>query len=354
MGMHAAARFVHRGGGGRSLSTDCSDGVARHLVLAEGGVVDDILGAGAPFSREMAHAAGVNDRELRALVRTNYLTRWRSHVFVASADLAAAGEDPPRLHALQIRGLQAGFRTPVVAAAASAAQIYGLEVLDPPPPGLVVMTGDLRISGTHRDGYRLRVARLPSHHVTTCHGARLTTPARTVIDLCAELSFSGGVVVAESAMRRGLVSVDELVEMAAWPAFRRGIRKVRRVIEFLDPLAESPLESASRAVMHELGIRAPRLQVWFVVGGMRIKVDFFWDDVAVIGEADGFTKYAPVPGQDPLTAIRKEKQREQLALEEGLEVVRWGWREVRSPALLQRRLEAAFLRGAERRRGRAG
>lgn len=305
-----------------------------------------------PFTAEQARAGGFDLNDLRRMARAGYIRRLRANVWVSTADLAVAEADPALLHALHVRGLQTSFATPVVAAAASAAQIYGLEFLDPPSTDLVVLSGDLRVSGTRRDGYRLRVAHLPEHHVTEVHGVRLTTPARTVIDLCAELSFVGGVVVTESAVRKGLVTSTELTEAAEWPSFRRGIVKVRRVLDFLDPASESPLESASRATFSELGIRIPRSQVWLVIGGVRIRVDFFWEDVLVVGEADGFGKYRSEPGADPMAAIRREKAREQLALQDGMEVVRWGWREVRKPALLQRLVLAALTRGGERQRGR--
>lgn len=250
-------------------------------------------------------------------------------------------------------GCNWAMSAPVVAAATSAARIYGLEFLDKPDDDLVVLSGDRMASGTRRDGYRLRVGLLPDEHVTMLHGVRLTTPARTVLDLCSELSFTGGVVVAESAVRRGLVTVGELQDIADRTSCRRGVTMARRVFAFLDPKAESPLESASRAVMHELGIPVPRTQVVLVLGGRRYRFDFRWDDTLVLGEADGLSKYEPKPGEDPLAAVRAEKEREQLALESGHEVVRWGWREVRQPALLDRRLRAAFLRGVERQRGRS-
>jgi hypothetical protein len=305
-----------------------------------------------PFTLEQARAQGFDLKDVRRMVRAGYIKRLRARVYVAAAELAAAEGDAALLHALHVRGLQTSFETPVIAAAASAGRIYGLEFMDPPHPDLVVMTGDLSVSGTRRDDYRLRVAHVPEHHITVFNGVRLTTPARTVVDLCAELPFVGGVVVAESAIRKGLVTVAELSETADWPSFRRGIIKVRRVIDFLDPASESPLESASRATFLELGIRIPRTQVWIVIDGVRIRVDFFWEDVLLVGEADGLGKYRAKVGEDPLLAIRKEKAREQLALADGIEVVRWGWHEVRNPRLLQRLVLAGLARGTERQRGR--
>lgn len=306
-----------------------------------------------PFTVQQARADGLHGADLERLTRTKHLVQLRRGVYVAAQELAEVTDDDCALHAMHVRALQLAYSAPLVAAASSAARIYGLEFRDPPHPDLVVLSGDRTMSGTRRDGYRLRVANLPDQHVTERHGVRLTTPARTVLDLCAELPFAGGVVIAESAIRRRLVTVDELQAIAATVPSRRGITSVRTVFDFLGPVSESPLESASRAAMRELGIAPPLTQVEFVIGGRLIRVDFYWEDLLVVGEADGFSKYAARPGQDSVAAIREEKLREQLLLEGGREVVRWGWHEVRSPALLDRRLQAAFLRGLERRRGRS-
>lgn len=305
-----------------------------------------------PFSTSQAVAGGLSLVDLDRLARTGSIVQLRRGIFVPARELNAAAGDDARLHAVHVRALQLAFSAPVAAAAFSAARIYGLELLDPPPDELVVVSGDLMTSGTHRDGYRLRVAVLPEEHLTVHHGVTLTTPARTVVDLCAELSFMGGVVVADSAVRKGLVSVEELQALANATFSRRGILKVRRVFDALDPAAGSPLESASRVALAQLGYRMPLTQVEFVIDGRRIIVDFFWIDLDLAGEADGFTKYKAAPGQDQLATIRDEKDREQLLLADGVEVVRWGWREVRSPELLRRRLDPAFARAQERLRGR--
>ncbi|HUR74546.1 MAG TPA: type IV toxin-antitoxin system AbiEi family antitoxin domain-containing protein [Sporichthya sp.] len=307
-----------------------------------------------PFTATQAHADGLSDGDLDRLVRTKQIVQLRRGVFISLRELAAVADDDPRLHAVHVKALQLAFRAPVAAAAFSAARIYGLEFLDPPQNELVVVSGDITSSGTHRDGYRLRVADLPEDHLTTRHGVTLTTPARTVVDLCAELSFMGGLVVADSAVRQDLVTVAELQTLAAATISRRGIVKVRRVFDALDPAAGSPLESASRAAFLALGYRLPLTQVEFVINGRRIIVDFFWFDLDLAGEANGFGKYKAAPGRDELAAIRDEKDREQLLLGDGVEVVRWGWKEVRSPELLRRRLDPAFTRAQERLRGRRG
>ena len=313
--------------------------------------IDGWFGRG-PFTAGEAHLEGLTASDIERLVRSKALVQLRRGVYVSAVDLGAVANDDPRLHAMHIRGLQLAFASPVAAAASSAARIYGLEFLDPPVDELVVVSGDTRTSGTHRDGYRLRVAVLPEAHLTERHGVTLTTPARTVVDLCAELSFMGGVVIAESAVRKRLTTVEELRETADTTVSRRGITRVRRVFDFLGPQSDSPLESASRVRIAELQLGTPATQVEFVINGRLIRVDFYWAEFDLVGEADGYGKYQPKPGQDALAAVRDEKEREQLLLAAGKEVVRWGWREVRRPELLQARLQPAFTRGLERRRGR--
>ncbi len=298
-------------------------------------------------------AEGVDLACLRRMLRADDLARVRRDIYVSSAELHAIGKDERRLHALQVQALQRSFATSVVAGGTSAARIYGLEFLDPPSKEIVVVGGLELVSSTHRDGYRLRRAVLPPEHVYLKYGVALTTPARTIVDLAAEMSFMAGLVLADSGVRKRLVTVEELRETAvATVPFRRGLPKVLRVIDAVDPLSESPLESASRAAFIELGIPKPLTQFVLIVGDEEYRLDFLWPEVEVSGEADGMNKYRPVPGEDPLAAVRREKTREQDILTTGLEMVRWGWAEVRNQQILDRRLRAAFARGTERRRGR--
>jgi hypothetical protein len=66
----------------------------------------------------------------------------------------------------------------------------------------------------------------------------------------------------------------------------------RRVVAFADARAESPLESISRLRMREHGVPAPepQVEIW-IDGRFAGRVDFYWDEYGVIGEADGWGKY---------------------------------------------------------------
>jgi very-short-patch-repair endonuclease len=73
-------------------------------------------------------------------------------------------------------------------------------------------------------------------------------------------------------------------------------------------------------------------------------VDFFWEEQATVGEFDGRLKYTGQPNADVLYA---EKRREDRLRALGLEVVRFGYHEVRGGrGELRRAVLDAFARSA--------
>lgn len=180
----------------------------------------------------------------------------------------------------------------------------------------------------------------------------MTAAARTVVDLAGELPFKHAVVLADSALRLGQVSMRQLREAlcdcSGWP----GTRAAQEVVAFADKKSGSVLESVSRVVFREQGIPAPQTQVaigdeWEQYG----EVDFLWEEYGVVGEADGLGKYQADDRRSTWQKVRAEKRREERLFDAGYEVVRWGWEDANEPPRLAGRLFAAFARGKERRRG---
>ncbi|GIM64401.1 hypothetical protein Pve01_83190 [Planomonospora venezuelensis] len=75
-----------------------------------------------------------------------------------------------------------------------------------------------------------------------------TSKVQTVLDCAAELPFDEALAVADSALRHGAVTRDELE--AAMPDDPR----VHRVVAHATPLAANPFESVLRAILVEAGI----------------------------------------------------------------------------------------------------
>jgi hypothetical protein len=131
----------------------------------------------------------------------------------------------------------------------------------------------------------------------------------------------------------------ELDRCVRWP----GIRAAREAIAFADARGESVLESRSRLKIRDAALPAPEPQARIGNESRRFvgRVDFYWDEYGVVGEADGDMKY---DGSDTEALIEEKKRQERLE-NLGLEIVRWGTSDLADFADVARRLRRAFARG---------
>ena len=150
--------------------------------------------------------------------------------------------------------------------------------------------------------------------------------------------------------RRGIappITIDALQEYFSRQSALQHRRKVHRALEFASPLAESPGESLSRAVIHELGFLAPVLQ--FRVDDARGHAgtcDFAWPEHALLGEFDGKVKYTrnlARPRENVEDIVLREKLREDRLRATGRGMVRWVWSEALDPERFRAKLIAAKL-----------
>jgi hypothetical protein len=308
-----------------------------------------------PFTLAHALALGHTPDELRRAVRAGRLIALRRGVFIVAAARRAAKHNGALLHAQDIAALSLAMpRRRLVAVGTSAARIHGLDIRGSYPSDLsVAVEGRLGTHGTHRDGYFLRVARLPDHHLEIKHGVLVTTPARTVLDVAAHRGFEDGVVIIDDAYAKKLLETGLLLTTLEELERRPGIEMARECTAFADPACGSVLESISRLAMREIGIPMPATQVTLYDDGyIKIRVDFFWEPLSLVGEADGEKKYK-MQGRDPIAELRAQQERERILRELGHDVVRWNWHVGNNPRLLGARLLSAMAR-AEERRGRVG
>lgn len=168
-------------------------------------------------------------------------------------------------------------------------------------------------------------------------GLPSTSLRRTVTDLARRLSFPDAVAVVDAALRCGVVRED----LATPNGY--GHARAAQAVAFGDPASESFGESHSRARMRLANIPIPRLQVdQFSAGGRFLgRPDFDWGD-GIIGEYDGGSKYDGTYGDDPRAVIEAEKQRQQAFVDQGYCVVRWCWKDLQSPGLVESRIRRAL------------
>ena len=178
-------------------------------------------------------------------------------------------------------------------------------------------------------------------------GYPVTGLARTVVDCARMLAAHRALVIADSALRRGLTA-DALAVALHLGAGSRGIRQAREVLALSDANAESPGESWLRLVVVQGGLPYPELQIPIDTHLGRKYVDLGWRELQVAVEFDGRVKYETASGGASL-AFYDEKRRQDALEELGWVVVRVMWEDLHQPDALVTRLWHAIRRQQRRR-----
>jgi hypothetical protein len=160
-----------------------------------------------------------------------------------------------------------------------------------------------------RPGLRLRTAQVDSRDIGSEWGMAVLSPARTALDVARLHGFEAGLVLADSALARGLATAADLdriaTAMVGWNSTR-----ARLVADHASGRRESPAESWSFAVFALRGLPLPECNEWVVGRGRGgIRPDFFWRRHRLAGEADGQVKYTN-PYGPPERALVEEKARQ--------------------------------------------
>lgn len=283
---------------------------------------------------------GFSLERIKTLTRRGTLVRLGRGFYVTAKAAEPFLRRPEGRHVLAAGAALVGSGPGLVASHTTAARIHGLELLEW-PDDVVTLTRS-RGAGSRRSvkGVRLTEAAVPANHVTVRYGLKVTTAARTVVDLARVLPFRAGTVTADHALELRRVTKDELrqviVACRQWP----GVTRAAEVVEFANGLSESALESIARVAFRDLGLPPPQLNVW--VGGDDVvgRADFLWEQFNTIGEADGKLKY-----KDPDRA-RRQLWRDSRLRDAGFEVVHFTWREINeTPERVAASIRASFERG---------
>jgi hypothetical protein len=215
---------------------------------------------------------GVSRWDLKQSVESSRVVRLRRGVYGLGL--------PDGVDALRAAAVELG----AVVSHDSAAVLCGLELSHEAGQHVTVprSRGRARLEG-------VVVHRLEVDQVQVRDGIPVTSPLRTVLDCAASLATNYAVVVADSALRAGLVEPEEL-RAAAARTTGRNAGKVRRVVALADPQCGSVLESLLRVLLVLAGF--PPDQTQFVIRDERrrfvARVDLAYLKVRLIVEADGF------------------------------------------------------------------
>jgi len=169
-------------------------------------------------------------------------------------------------------------------------------------------------------------------------GLLVTDLDRTVIDSARYARLESALATADAALHLELADQASLLAAAkALPKGARGCKMAELAMALADHRPESPLESLSRARMFQLGMPMPELQVRFYdASGFIGRVDFFWRQLGIIGEADGRIKFRVsdgLTGEEAEEAVWRAKRRDDRLRRhpEVRDVGHWDWDEALHP-----------------------
>jgi len=309
-----------------------------------------LAGSGEVFPRRSLDLLGLDDAEVRQLVRSGRLVHLH-HGWYALAKPSRSPEDLYRLRILAFlnddaarrsAGLSVGSR-PVLTGAA-ALVLHGLPLLGPPPSAITVAR--TYPGGRAAGGLVRPTGGLAPEDIVRRDAVLLATPARAALDAARWHSVQTGVTAGDAALRMRTLTDAELDDaLERMPRLWR-VRNARLARSLMSALSESPGESWSAVVLHSLGLPPPARQIEFHDRrGLIGRVDFWWEEQRVVGEFDGRVKYgrANPAGRPPEDVLWDEKLREDRLRGLDLRIARWTTADLGAPAALAARLAAAGL-----------
>jgi hypothetical protein len=282
---------------------------------------------------------GESGRELAVGTRSGHFVRLRPGVYAVRTEWDAAA--PKERHRALLEACVATAVREPVFSHESAAVLLGIPLVGAVP--LVPHTIDCEPAPVTRRTRTGVIAHRLRHPVEPLRvGEFLTTgPIDTAIALASSRPLAAGVAALDHVLALG-VDRDTICEIVTLRRPFHGASRALRALDIATGLAESPLESISLVPIALAGLPRPEQQVEVIARGRRYRLDFYWPDARVAGEADGRLKY-----QTP-EDLWQEKVRQDALRSIDISVARWNWAQALAGAPLLERLYEAGLPFAPR------
>ena len=218
-----------------------------------------------------------------------------------------------------------------IVAGRSAAAVHGSKWVSADAPA------ELIYDNRHRPGAVLTWAdRIGDDEIEVIDGMRVTTAARTALDIACHLPLDRAIAALDALARATHVKLADVEQLAARYKGRNGIRAARVALDLVDPGAESPRETWLRLLIVRAGLRRPETQipVYDEWGQLVARVDMGWEDLKIAVEYDG--EHHWTERRQMTRDIRRTEQLNAL-----------GWIVIRvtaddTPATILRRIEMAI------------
>lgn len=321
--------------------------------------MDDIPSIDSMYLASEVRGLGRDDRRYRRDVATGSLVRIHRGAFVPKSDWDFW--TPHMRYQMRCIGATTAGRSRPVLSHESAAAIHQIPMLGAYPK-LVHVLATMAAGTRTEHGFRKHATPFPEIDIESRGELRVTNLLRTLVEFTSTASFPAGVAALDWGLgspirhREPRTTREDILSCAERLNLSRGRARLLRALEFANPLSESPGESFSRAIIHELGFPAPELQKeFFDSRGFIGRVDFWWPAHNLVGEFDGIAKYIREEhsrGMTPAQIVVAEKIREDRIRATGPGFARWEWGYPANPQRLYQLLRDAGLpswrRGAYR------
>jgi hypothetical protein len=253
-------------------------------------------------------AAGLSDDAIAARVAKGWLHPLHRGVYaVGHPNPPVEGRFLAAVKACAPRGVLSHF---------SAAALWSLAEWDDRLPEVTVPGSATRV---HANLRAHRTRRLDRDEVVLLQGIPVTSPARTLLDLGAQLNERRLRRVVREAQALRLVRLDELAAALARHRHRPGVRAVARLVATGPAPTRSVLEDVVLDLIVRGGLEHPAVNQPLVLSGRTVVPDFRWEAPRLVVEADGAAWH------DHKLAREDDAERQALLEAHGERVVRVTW-----------------------------
>lgn len=129
---------------------------------------------------------------------------------------------------------------------------------------------------------------LSEDEIQTIAGLRVTTPARTALDLACRYPVDRAVAAIDALARATDLKVSEVDSLGERYRGRRGIARARVALPLVDKGAESPRETWLRLLLIRAGFPRPQTQIpVYDYGALIACLDMGWQDIKLAVEYEG-------------------------------------------------------------------
>jgi hypothetical protein len=173
------------------------------------------------------------------------------------------------------RGILAGL---------SASALHGARWIDPSWPAAIIDT-----NRREAPGVQVWEERIEPDEITVVNQMRVTTPARTALDLARRYPRGIAIAAVDALMQATELKMADVEPLVDRYRGRHGMKAARAALELVDGGAQSPKETWLRLLLMSAGFPRPQTQIavrneW---GWAEAYLDMGWEDIKVAVEYDG-------------------------------------------------------------------